>query len=179
MGRVIAFLRGINVGGHRVTMEELRRVVAELGLAGVETFIASGNVIAEADTADHDELAGRLSAHLESRLGYAVAVFVRTPAELAAVAAVPAFDAAEVAVPGRGVHVGFLAERPSAGAEAAVAALCSAEDQLRTVGRELYWLRHGRFSDSPIQPKQLDRALAQPVTIRNLNTVRRLVDKFG
>ena len=47
MPRFIAFLRAINVGGHNVTMKELRGLFEALGLKSVETFIASGNVIFE------------------------------------------------------------------------------------------------------------------------------------
>src|ERR1041384_610051 len=42
-----AFLRAINVGGHVVKMDRLRRLVESLGHARVETLIASGNVIFE------------------------------------------------------------------------------------------------------------------------------------
>ena len=50
MPRFIAFLRAINVGGHNVKMEELRVLFESLGFTNVETFIASGNVIFEADS---------------------------------------------------------------------------------------------------------------------------------
>ena len=43
--RVVAFLRAINVGGHVVPMARLAELFRGLGLAEVETFIASGNVI--------------------------------------------------------------------------------------------------------------------------------------
>ena len=45
MSQYIAFLRGINVGGHRVKMDRLRAIFIELGLQDVSTFIASGNVL--------------------------------------------------------------------------------------------------------------------------------------
>lgn len=45
MPRYFAFLRGINVGGHRIKMDRLREHVEALGFEHVETFIASGNVI--------------------------------------------------------------------------------------------------------------------------------------
>ena len=49
--RYIAFLRAINVGGHTVRMEELRRLFERMGAAQVQTFIASGNVIFESAAA--------------------------------------------------------------------------------------------------------------------------------
>ena len=47
MTRLIAFLRAINVGGHTVKMDHLRQLFESLGFSGVETFIASGNVVFE------------------------------------------------------------------------------------------------------------------------------------
>ena len=43
--RFIAFLRALNVGGHVVKMDALKRHFERLGFADVETFIASGNVV--------------------------------------------------------------------------------------------------------------------------------------
>lgn len=45
MSRLFAFLRAINVGGRTVKMERLRREFEVFGFPGVETFIASGNVV--------------------------------------------------------------------------------------------------------------------------------------
>ena len=45
MPQYIAFLRGINVGGHRVKMDRLRELFEELSLRDVSTIISSGNVI--------------------------------------------------------------------------------------------------------------------------------------
>ena len=45
MARYLAFLRGINVGGHQVPMAKLREELAGLGFTDVETLINSGNVI--------------------------------------------------------------------------------------------------------------------------------------
>ena len=52
MPRYIALLRAINVGGHTVKMDHLRRLFEALDLAAVETFIASGNVVFHADEGD-------------------------------------------------------------------------------------------------------------------------------
>lgn len=50
MGQFIALLRGINVGGNnRLPMADLRRLCEDLGWGNVRTYIASGNVVFEAD----------------------------------------------------------------------------------------------------------------------------------
>ena len=45
MERVVALLRGINVGGHRLSMADLRRHLEDLGCTDVATYIQSGNVV--------------------------------------------------------------------------------------------------------------------------------------
>lgn len=40
MDRYAAFLRGMNIGGHRIKNEELRAAVEGLGFGGVPTFPA-------------------------------------------------------------------------------------------------------------------------------------------
>jgi uncharacterized protein (DUF1697 family) len=44
--------------------------------------------------------------------------------------------------------------------------------------RELYWLCRTRFSDSPVSGGMLEKALATSLTIRNANTLQRMVEKF-
>jgi uncharacterized protein (DUF1697 family) len=45
MPKYVAFLRAINVGGHTVKMDHLRRLFEALGFTNVETFIASSDVV--------------------------------------------------------------------------------------------------------------------------------------
>ena len=85
MQRYIAFLRAINVGGHTVKMDALRVLFESLGFINVETFIASGNVLFETPDGDPQEMETKIEACLRSALGYEVATFIRTRAELAAI----------------------------------------------------------------------------------------------
>ena len=81
----IAFLRGINIGGHRVKMERLRELFSGLGLRDVRSYIQTGNIFfesAEADRDDRDALARRIERHLAAALGYEVPTFLRTVAEV-------------------------------------------------------------------------------------------------
>lgn len=49
MGTVkyIALLRGVNIGGHQVKMEQLRELFRELGFSSVRSYIQTGNVFFE------------------------------------------------------------------------------------------------------------------------------------
>lgn len=176
--RWVAFLRGMNVGGHRITMDRLRAHFEALGLADPTTFLASGNVAFLAPAGDAAALERRIEAHLREALGYAVDTFVRTPAELAAVVGAGVFDPADVAAPGHSVQVGFLREAMRAAEAARVAEFDTDRDLLRVRGRELFWLCRGRMSDTTVDWKTLEKTVPMRSTIRNLNTVRKIAAKY-
>lgn len=78
MSRYAAFLRGMNLGGRRITNDELRSHFEDLGFAEVDAFLASGNVVFTADTEDVGKLAARIESGLEDALDYPVPTFLRT-----------------------------------------------------------------------------------------------------
>ena len=69
MPHYIAFLRGMNLGNRRLKMDVLRTLFEELKFSGVETFIASGNVIFTAKSNDPQKLEQQIEAHLKKSLG--------------------------------------------------------------------------------------------------------------
>ena len=78
----IAFLRGINVGGHRVKMQHLKKMFEHLGLENVRTYIQSGNVSFDAPKINRKLLQNKIEKQLLQELGYQVPTFLRTIAEL-------------------------------------------------------------------------------------------------
>lgn len=173
--RYVAFLRGLNVGGHRVAMADLKRHFEALGLENVSTFIASGNVLFESDESEAGNLETRIEAELERELGYEVATFLRTDAELATIAAYEPFGEAE-AREGDTRHIAFL----KGPAPAAVLALSNDADALRGHERELYWLRRGGLSQTTIPEREWRRAWGKVLsTVRNVNTVRKIAATVG
>ena len=175
MPRYVAFLRAINVGGHTVKMDRLRSLFAELKFANVETFIASGNVLFDTRAKALDAVERRIESHLEHALGYEVATFVRDINDLAAVTVSHPF--ADVALEGTSLWVGFLKVAPAPAQVATFESLRTADDEFHLHGREAYWFRRGRMSDSKITGKMLERALGAPFTFRNVTTVTKLADK--
>ena len=144
MTRYVAFLRGINVGGHTVTMDRLREVFQDLGLGAVSTLIASGNVLFEAEQEAPQSLERRIEEALRQALGYEVATFVRSDAEIAEVAAYAPFPDAECRA-GDTNHILFLQQAPDGATRGRVEALSNEDDRFRVHQRELYWLRRGRL----------------------------------
>jgi uncharacterized protein (DUF1697 family) len=176
--RYIAFLRAINVGGHTVTMDRLRQLFAALGFANVETFIASGNVIFDAPAQARRALEEQIERHLRESLGYAVATFIRSTAELADIATCRPFPAADLDAAGASLYIGFLADPPTDAARGKLMALSTPTDDFRVHGREFYWLCRTKMSESTLTGAMLERALGMPATMRNVTTVRKMAAKY-
>lgn len=173
--RYIALLRAINVGGHVVKMDELRRIFESLSLANVQTFIASGNVIFE--SAVKEVLLERaIEERLHAKLGYPVLTFLRTPAEIIAAAAHAPFGATVEDT--ASVYVAFLKDAPDGAARRKVQALSNDLDAFDVHAREVYWLRRNYKARAGEPPPPFDRALGAPVTTRNITTVRKLAAKY-
>jgi len=179
MPQYIAFLRGINVGGHRVKMDRLRELFEELGLRGVSTFIASGNVAFSADSSDVQTLRVEIERCLAEGLGYDVPAFLRTPAQLAEISRIEPLDPEETGQSQPSVYVIFLHAPTSAEVRAELESLSSDMDEFRFSGTEVYWLIQGKLSESPLFSGGLELVFrGASTTTRNMTTLRRLVSKI-
>ncbi len=170
-----AFLRAVNVGGRVVTMDRLRALFEAMGFDDVATVIASGNVVFSTSRRSAERLEREIEAALRDALGYEVATFLRTRAELEAILA---FDPVPLLPPppqADGVlAVAFLKAPPTASGVASLDALRSPVDDFHVRGREAWWLRRTRDAKSLVLGSKLEKALGA-ATVRNVSTVARIV----
>ena len=176
MTRYIAFLRAINVGGHIVRMDALRGLFKSLGFSNVETFIASGNVLFETASKDLIILEKKIESKLREALGYDVATFIRTDAELKAVANYKAFAQSQLDA-AAAFNVAFLKELLDDNLNQKVMSLHTAIDDFHVHGRELYWLCQKKQSESTFSNAVLEKTLGKPSTIRGLATIQKIAEK--
>jgi len=167
-----ALLRGINVGGHnKVPMSELRRVVEALGHTDVTTYIQSGNVVF---TATKNVTPAAVERAIKNEFGFDITVVLRTRAELQRVVKDNPFGRADL----KTVHVGFMASKPSA---ATVRDLDGDHadqfepDEFAIKGTNLYLHLPNGMGRTKLPP-YLDRKLKVPTTVRNWNTVLKLLE---
>lgn len=178
MNRYVAFLRGMNLGNRRIKNEELRAHFEAMGFEEVATFRASGNVIfVTAKREAEGKLAARVEAELDKRLGYDVPVFLRSDAEIAAVAAQTPFPAARVKKSRGKLQVSLLQKKPSAAAKKKVLALATDEDLLAISERELYWLPSGGLLESDLDLKAIEKLLGAD-TRRTMGTIEQIAAKY-
>jgi uncharacterized protein (DUF1697 family) len=173
MPRYFAFLRAINVGGHVVKMERLRNLFEAYGFSEVETFIASGNVIFQAGEQDARVLESQIEKGLQATLGYEVAAFIRTEAELAQIAEYRAFPPAQVEA-ATAFNIAFLHKALHDPASRKLMELTTDIDAFASHGREVYWLCQKKQSESTFSNAVLEKRLGVKSTIRGAATLQKL-----
>lgn len=157
-------------------MSRLADLFRELGYQGVETFIASGNVLFDAGVWDRKELEQRIAAHLERKLGYEVDTFVRTADEVCQVGSAQVF--ADEGQPGVTVHVGFLPSALPPAVAKRLSAVKTDMDTIKVIGTELYWLCTYPSHESKVWASPEIRQLKLPsFTLRNRTSLQKLIQK--
>jgi uncharacterized protein (DUF1697 family) len=151
MPRVVALLRGINLGANRrIKMADLREVFTDLGYEDVRTVLASGNVIYTGDTDQVD-------------------VILRTMDELHQVVTNCPFNPSDL----KKAFVVFLREPPDT---SALEGRDFAPDEWAVNGHELYTYCPDGMARSELM-NELSRARKGPTaTVRNLSTVTKLLE---
>ncbi len=169
-----AFLfRAVNVAGTaKLPMAELRALAAELGATDVQTYIASGNLLA-VPPGDPAAFAVQLEDAVETRFGFRREVIVRDAAALRAARDAHPFTIVDPAF-------SYLVPLASAPADPTTAAdVPSGDDEWALVGTDLhlrYALGAGR---AELDLTRLLRALGVVGTARNLRTVDALLALLG
>ena len=182
--RYAAFLRGINVGNRRVSMDQLTWIFTDLGFERVRTLIASGNVVFDAPGADapvgdapaSDEtaLTTAVEAGLRHALGYPVNVMLRTAADVAELIARDPFAGIEVTKQTR-LYVTLLAARTSSTLTLPHDVMDGALRILSRTNREVFSvLDLAQGSGTVDAMRVIEQEYGKTVTTRNWNTILKL-----
>lgn len=155
----------MNVGGTgKLPMATLKAMCLDAGFTGVETYIASGNVVLESRAAP-----SKVKAALEGRLlayaGKPVAVVVRSASEMLAVLKANPFPGTEP----KFTYVIFLDDPPPADTLARVS---GRQDERVRLGEREIFVHYG----SGMGRSKLKIPAAKPGTARNMNTVAKLAE---
>lgn len=172
--KVVALLRGINVGGNRIIrMADLRSMLDEMGFRGVRTLLQSGNVVFETETSEGSGLSLRLERAILTRFGFDVDCMIRTPLEWEAAIFGNPFPESAQAEPNRLLVVFFKSE-PASEALAELHAALTGGEALVVKGRELYAIYPQGIAGSKLTTSLIESRLKLRGTGRNWNTVAKI-----
>ncbi len=164
----------MNLGGHRaVAMADLREFATDLGFAGAQTLLNSGNLLFHSNKQSPATLERLLEAEAQARLGLHTEFHVRTAAEWRAIIAANPFGAEAKRDPARLIVV-CLKKAPDGKAFAALQAAVKGREQVRGVGRQAYIYYPDGQGRSKLTTAVIDKALGTSGTARNWNTVTKL-----
>lgn len=181
MARWVALMRGVNIGGRRLAMADLRRALEAAGATDVATYLQSGNAVVGVPSAAGGT-AATVGAWLETVIGevagFEVPVAVRTGAELAALVAANPYPGAA----GTALHVVFYRPGPEPGpvADQALARIDPAgfaPEACTARGDDLYLHLPDGIGRSALAKAVDGAARRKPAlmgTARNWNTVTQL-----
>jgi uncharacterized protein (DUF1697 family) len=171
--RFVALLRGVNVGGRALPMQQLRDVFASLGHSDVATYIQSGNVLFGARRNDREAIAHEIRAAIDATVGHDVTVVLRTPTELERVITANPFAGRPETRP---LHVTFLAEPPGAESLERLAVGPNVADEFHVTDLEIYVWCPGGYGRSALTNDFFERRLKVAATTRNWRTVTTLAE---
>ena len=165
MTAYVALIRAVNVSGTgKLPMTDLKVMGERCGFANCRTFIASGNLLFTSDL-DEAEAQQRIASRIEDYFGKAVAIHVRSGAEMAeAVARNPFAEA-----PGNRVVALFVDGEPT---QAMVDAASGINGERLAHGPRLIYIAYGDgMADSKLKLPAMREG-----TARNMNSVAKMAE---
>jgi uncharacterized protein (DUF1697 family) len=180
MQNYCAFLRGINVNGIAICMEDLRKSFEEEGFQKVQTILNTGNVLFSADESDLSQLRQRVERMLCERFQYDAYAFIRNRDQLAA-----AIEGADKISVGSDCYAYLLfLDEPGLAEELEQqfqAVNADLPESLTVLSSDCLWVvPKGETLTSAFGSKILgSKKYKSRLTSRNLNTVRKVLIRMG
>lgn len=171
----VAFLLGINVGGHRkVPMAELKKVMEENNFSNVKTLLASGNVLFSTDKKDIAEITQVVQHVLTQKFGFEIQVIVRTVEHLQKIVNENVFKNISVTKDTR-LYVTFIQESATSEKLKQLVSPIKEFNILQKSSQEIYSVLtltpESRTVDGM---KVLTQTFGKAITTRNWNTIQRI-----
>lgn len=172
----VAFLRGINVGGHKkIKMNDVQHLFMGLGYDNVSTYLQTGNVIFTAPVAPPSVAA--IEARIIRDLNVATHVVLRTSADLAKIIAQSPF--LDETIDPATLYVTLLATKPKSDGVAPLAVPVHESDRLWIFEREVYLHCPNGYGRTPLNNTFLEKHLGVVATTRNWRVIHHLATLAG
>lgn len=173
----IAFLRGINVGGHGlIKMADLKKAFEKLGFENVRTLLASGNVVFESEQRDKKALTEEIESRLKKAFKKDIRVILRSLDELKKLQSSEPFKGIKV-TPNIRLYVTFLSEK--AGPHPMTIPQTALQKEFRILHAtplEVFSvLDLSKGKGTPEAMNILEKEFGSNVTTRNWNTVLKVL----
>ncbi len=173
--KYVAFLLGINVGGHnKIKMETLREMFDALGYKNVKTYINSGNVVFETNNTDDIKLAVKIEKAIQAEFSLDIKVMVRTIDEIKDIIKNNPF--AGQFENDKDLHVLFTDEELPKEKLELLLSNNKENEQFAVRNREIFCLLRVSVLDSLLGKDYIGKKLKVLATARNWRTVNKIAE---
>lgn len=178
MPKYVAFLRGINVGGHhKVPMAHLCNEFESMGFSNIITVLNSGNIIFDSDNKSVENLESGVSDHLKSVYGFAIPTIVRSAGEIWELFELAPFRDVAVTKDTR-LYVSFLQGEHSPD----IAQPWHSPDRSYSIignyRNTIISVLYMAVTSTPNSMDSLEKKFGRNITTRNWNTIERIIKKL-
>lgn len=176
--KYVAFLRGINVGGHRkVPMATLRNELTQMGFENVISILNSGNVIFDAKTDDLDQLEQRIMTHLENYFGFPIPTIVRKAATIQQLFQENPFKDIDLTKDIR-LYISFLKTESNVDLKLPWTSADKSYTILQKKGKNILSVLDLSIAGTPKAMEALEKNFGKGITTRNWKTILRIEGKI-
>lgn len=173
--KYVAFLRGINVGGHhKIPMAELRLELEKLNLKNIVTLLNSGNIIFESL---NNNLEKKISVHLEKSFGFPVPTIVRKNKLISELLVNNPFKDVKITKDIR-LYVSFLGENNNSDIKLPWISSDHAYQIIEKRDKSIFSILDLAVSKTPKAMDDLEKFYGANITTRNWNTIERIGNKL-
>ena len=168
----ISLLRGINVGGHKIAMPQLKELYQSLNFKHVKTYIQSGNVLFETSGVPVEKLKEEIEVEIEKTFNLQVPVFILTIEELKMIIENNPFPDENP----RKIHVTFLSEPPVERPVEEINGIKDGSEKFLIAKKEIYLFLPQGYGRTKLSNTFFERKLNLSATTRNWRTVNKLYE---
>jgi len=174
MKTYIAFLRGINVGGHhKVPMADLKIELQKLGSKNVVTILNSGNIIFEHTNKDAINLEQTISTHLKKAYNFPIPTIIRSAETIQQLLHKNPFKTIEINKDIR-LYISFLKEDKEANIQLPWSSNDLSYKILNKENKNILSVLNLSLSKTTKAMAVLEKYYGKNITTRNWNTILRI-----
>ncbi|WP_313807299.1 DUF1697 domain-containing protein [Flavobacterium sp.] len=175
----LALLRGINVSGHNmIKMEALKALLERMGFTNVQTYIQSGNVFVDSEETHGPTIGFKIKQEIFKEWGYDVPIIVISKSDLEACLLKNPF-LKEKDIDTKKLYFTFISKELN---ESAIHDLKMSQvkpDEAIIDGNRIYIKYANGAGKTRFDQKYIEKKLNVTATIRNLNTVTKLLEMYA
>lgn len=177
MKRYIALLRGINISGkNKISMQELKSSLMELGYEDIRTYLNSGNVTFSIDGRDENILADEIKTMIQKQFDLNIPVFVILQEELVdLLSKAPEWWGTD----NKEIYYNLIFVMPSSTAEIIAKKIGEPTKELEKIfiyKNAIFWsFDRKKYAKANWWKKTASAGIREVITIRTANTLRKIV----